>query len=109
MGKMRAKVISGTRDGYQCLRPGASQRLAFTATSAQLTALGGSTNMVRVFATQDCWLAFGANPTAVANDGSSVFVPGGVVQFFLAEPSEKIAAIRDANNGDLHVMEGAAA
>jgi hypothetical protein len=82
------------------LTPGASSKLAFTGTSAQSSAIAGT--IVRVTATQNCHLAFGANPTAVA-DGSCVYLPAGQTQFFAVTSGNKIAAIQDSAGGNLFI------
>ena len=82
------------------LTPGVSAKLAFTATSAQSAAIAGA--IVRVVATQNCHLAFGASPTAVA-DGSCVYMPAGNVQMFAVTSGNKIAAIQDSTGGSLFI------
>lgn len=99
--------IGGGRDHYQALKPGASQKISFTGTSSQSAFLDGNTKMIRVFPTKDCWIVFGVSPTAAPNDGSSCFLPGGIIQFLVAPGGYKIAVIRDSSNGDLHIVEGA--
>lgn len=82
------------------LTPGASVKVAFTATSAQTGAITGT--IVRVTATQNCHLAFGANPTAVA-DGSCVYLPASSTQMFAVTSGNKIAAIQDSAGGNLFI------
>jgi hypothetical protein len=79
---------------------GGSQKLAFTATSAATNAIAGT--IVRVVSMQNCHLAFGASPTAVA-DGTCVYLPAGVVQFFAVTSGSKIAAIQDSAGGNLFI------
>lgn len=64
-----------------------------------------STTLVRIFATQDCFIKVGVNPTAIAN--SSMFVPGGIIDFIGVQPGDKIAVIRSSSDGTLYLTEGA--
>ena len=80
------------------------QSISFNATSAQSSALAADTRVVSVAATQHCYLAFGANPTA---DSSGFYLPANTVMFLSVEPSTKIAALRaTANDGVLSISEG---
>jgi hypothetical protein len=96
--------------GFPAIFPGDSQKVAFTDTSAQSAALSGGSNtdstIVRVFATEDCHIKIGANPTAIA-DGTCMFLPAGIVEYIGISPTDKIAAIRDATSGYLYITEGA--
>ena len=91
--------------GIQAIGPGVSQRLSFTGTSAQSSAVGVNTRLVQLFATEDCWVVFGTNPTAAVNDGSSFFLPGGIFLYYGISGSAKIAAIQDSTSGYLHIIE----
>lgn len=86
--------------------PGASQTVAFTATSAQSAAVGAQTTIIRVLALgADCRVVIGANPTA---DAGSTPVMARVPEFFAIRPNEKVAVIREgADNGTLNITEGA--
>ena len=89
------------------LRPveGAQQKVAFTDISAQSAVF--KTDIVTLFATQNCWVRFGSNPTAAANDGNSVYLAAFFYHAFSCVPGEKLAVIRDSANGDLHIAGGA--
>lgn len=89
---------------FQAIFPGTSQKVATTGTSAQSAALSSRTNLVRVYADADMFLAFGANPTAVA-DGTNLFLAAGVVEYFGVTPSDKIAAIQATAAGNLYITE----
>lgn len=101
------KAIGGRGNSYQAIRPGGTQEVAFTGTSAQSSAFGAKTGLIRVFATKDCWLNFGANPTATASAGTSVFLPATTIEWFYVTPGEKVAVIQDSDGGDLHIVEAA--
>lgn len=104
--KASRKVQVGTpNDGFQAIYPGVSQKKAFNGTSAQSTAVGISTSIVRLVATEDCHLAFGTNPTAVA-DGTCMFLPADTECYIGIQPSHKIAVIQDSAGGDLFITEG---
>jgi hypothetical protein len=79
--------------------PGASSKVAFDA-SQQSAAL--TVTLVRLVSTTDCHLAFGANPTAVA-DGTCVFLPALTPEYFRFTSGQKVAAIKDAIAGNLFI------
>lgn len=81
---------------------GAAQKVAFDGTSAQSSAVGANTRVVRLCATQDCFIAIAANPTATT---SSTYLPGGAVEYVRVQPGDKIAVIQRNTAGDLHVTE----
>ena len=58
--------------------------------------------LVRVSANTDCWIAFGANPTAVVDQG--IFLPAGVVEVWRMNKGDLIAAVQDASGGTLSVV-----
>lgn len=92
---------------FQTIIPGVCQSLAFNSSSAQATnAFQKTTTLIRIFATADCFIKMGANPTALI-DGTSYFVPGGIVDFIGVNPGDKIAAIQSTANGTLYIAEGA--
>lgn len=88
----------------QCIAIGTTQNRTFTGTTAQSSAVGATTNIVRVVATQNCWIKFGASPTATTSD---IYLPSGVVEYFKITPGHKIAAIQDSTGGTLNIGEGA--
>lgn len=108
----------------QAGRPALSQTIAIGAGSIQsapfsmAVAPGGSytltgspmtspnqTMHVRLVATSDCWIAFGANPTAVASGTASVLLPAGVPEYFWVYPGERVAAIQSSAGGSLNIAE----
>jgi len=57
------------------LRPITHQGKTSDGTSAQSSAFGSQTEYVRIAATADVYILFGANPTAVATaDSSTIFI-----------------------------------
>jgi hypothetical protein len=109
---MSTGAISQKHGAYfQAIVPGTSHKVAFTNASAQIPSqMGDATTLVRVFATQDCWIKIGANPTAVAPisgtpQEDTMFVAGGIFAYFGVNPGQKLAVIRDSANGSLFVTE----
>ena len=84
----------------QVITPGDSASLSFNATSAQSSVIGSV--IVRVVATADCYLEFGADPTATTE---SMFLPALVVEYFSVRMGWKIAAIQKSAGGTLHITE----
>lgn len=100
----RSSLVQGQQhENFQAIYPGTSQALSFSGSSAQSTAVGTQTTLVRLFATQDCFIAIGANPTAAAN--TSYFLPGGIIDFVGIQPGQKIAAIQSSQSGTLYISE----
>lgn len=94
------------------IRIGVTQKVSFTGTASQSSAFTSSTNpgggVVLLFATTDCWVKFGADPTATASAGTSAFIPAGIDRYFHYKNGEKISVIRNATSGDLHIIEASA-
>jgi hypothetical protein len=82
------------------------QKVSFTGTAGSSNAFAAQVKSVVVYATEDCWVKFGANPTAVADDGSSVFVPASNYRPFIVNAGDKLSAIQDSAGGDIHITEG---
>lgn len=105
---------------FQAIVPGDSHYIDFDNTSKQslafnllVTAADGSvtqqqTTLIMVFATQDCWINVGSNPTAVAGStakGTSFFLAGGIKDFIGVDPGQLLAVTRDGVSGRLHITE----
>lgn len=82
------------------------QKVSFTGTAASSNAVKANTRVVVLYATEDCWVKFGTAPTAVANDGSSIFIPAANYRPFVVGASDKVSVIQDSAGGDLHITEG---
>jgi len=74
--------------GMQVMGPGAATQAVTYTTSTQSVALGADSNLVRVIADADVYIAFGLNPTATAN---SIRVPADTVEYFGVHPLDKVA------------------
>ena len=86
------------------LRPGATQKVSFTASSVPCsTAFGSQTQYVRIATTHSCHYAIGGSPTATT---SGAYLHAGDYEIIKVTPGEKIAAIRNTStSGDLFVTE----
>ena len=91
---------------FQVISPGASQAITTGAASVQAADFASGVTILRVFATQDCWIAFGTSPTAVVEGSSSMFLPAGIVEYFERKELEKIAVIQASTAGKLYITEG---
>lgn len=92
---------------FQCISPGLSQALTVGAASIQAAAFSREVTIIRLFATVDVWVSFGDNPTAAPEGASSMFLPGGIVEYFEIRTGEKLAVIRNTASGKLYITEGA--
>lgn len=104
---MSVKAIrmgNGSGSFSSAIFPGTSQKVAFSATNAQSTALGASTTLVELYASQNCHIKVAADPTAVA-DGTCLFLPLGVVRQIAVTAGHKIGVIRDSADGNLFITE----
>jgi len=102
-----AAVADGFQKGmFQVISPGVSQTLTVGASSVQAAAFTEGVTIVRLFSTVDAWVAFGSNPTAAVEGSSSLFLPGGVVEYFERKEGEKLAVIRNTASGKLYITEG---
>lgn len=96
----------------QAITPDRSQRVSFSASSVKSNNFDGDTNLIRLFATKDCWVRLGTDDTttAVANDGHSQFIPAGMLIFLGTKVNKttmatNLAVIRDQDDGMLHILE----
>jgi len=64
-----------------------------------------NTTHVRVVATSNCWISFGAAPTAVASGTASIYLPLATPEYFFVNAGEKIAVIQDSGAGLLNIAE----
>lgn len=94
---------NGKLNSHEAIYPGVVQNVTFNGTSAQSAAFGSSTKLVRVAATQACFLAFGANPTAAASSG--ILLPAGVSEKFIVNAGEKLAVVQSSSGGILGIVE----
>ena len=84
---------------------GQSDYVDVSATSAQTNAISAYCYDVRVVCTTNCHIKFGADPTAAATDDNGIYLPANVVEYFHVNPGEKIAVIRDSQDGMFSLAE----
>lgn len=107
MGSEYNKNKRNLIDEFQAVDPLGFQYVSFNATSTQSSPLDPNTSMVWIFSTTDCWVKFGDNPTAVPGDGTTFRLRSGIYRAFtIIKPSQKIAVIKDVDNGELDIHEG---
>ena len=80
------------------IRPCTTVRMAVGAGSVTSGAL--SATVVRLVATVDCHVAFGASPVA---DTNSLFLPASTPEYFACHSGEQVAVIRTSADGALFV------
>lgn len=80
-----------------------AQVRSFDGTSKQSNAFAATTTRIRLVASQHCYIAFGANPTA---DNTGIMLIANVPEFFGVLPGEKVAALQVSSGGNLSIAEG---
>lgn len=95
---------------WQAMIPGVNQRQAVSGSSQKIALGGTNTSLIRIFATQDCWVKIGEYSSIVAavNDGTSMFLGGGQFEYLgisdsIVQPG--VAVIQDSVAGTIHVVE----
>jgi hypothetical protein len=93
-----------------CIIPGITQAVAVASTHAECTAFNAATTFVELIANTNCWILFGASPTAAkptttAASGQSSYLPSGVFRMYGVTPGQKVSVIRDTADGFLSVNE----
>lgn len=83
---------------------GTSQKINTSGTSQQSSAVGSTCSLVRIKASEDCYIAIGADPTASA---TTCHVWSGIVEYFAIKAGDKVAVIQDTDAGILYITEGA--
>lgn len=83
-----------------------AQTVTVGASSAASAAWNASTTRVILTATTDCWVAFGATPTASAGAAGNVFVPAGIYGYpFIITAGQKLAVIQATAAGSINIIE----
>lgn len=103
---MNGTTLARDRFGHviQALRPGLVQNVAFTTGgSAASLPVASSTTTVRLIATADCWVVFGASPTASATN--AVRLAANREEPFRVAPDDRIAVLGVAAAGSLNICE----
>lgn len=90
-------------DIMQLLQPSANhQAIAVSGTSAQSAALGAATGFVELYCDTTCFIALGANPTAVVTNFP---VYAGLPRTVAVQAGSKIAAITAGGTDTLRIVE----
>ena len=91
-------------DRADASRPGLSQDVPFTGTSAASTSFGVETYQVRLSSTAACRFRVveAAGGTAVATD---VLIPPNWIEYICVTPGQKIAVIQNVGAGSLNITE----
>jgi hypothetical protein len=103
MSSNAPQMRSGER--FQAIELSNPQKVSYTGTAAASSAFKNATSIVRVIATTDCFILFGADPTATT---SSHYLPANAVEYFAVQPDSlwKVSVVRLTSSGDLYVSEG---
>ena len=102
---IEAVTLGHTPHPAQAFHPYGSHKLAVGVAASVSAAVGTGVGLVQIFSTVDAWVVFGENPTAAADNGLSFFQPAGIFNCYLITPGHKVSAIRDTEDGALHVLE----
>jgi|SRR6188768_1795773 len=84
-------------------RLGAHQKVAFTGTAGTTTAIASGVNVIRVCATSAGYIKLSTAGTAATV--SDIFMPAGIVEYFIVDPGTRVSAIQDTAGGNIHVTE----
>lgn len=84
-------------------KPRTTQKVTFSGTSAATTnAIGAHITVVRLVATEPCYVAFGGAPVATS---SSIYLPADRPEYFTVNSGDKVAALQVGSGGVLDVTE----
>lgn len=84
---------------------GVTDYVSTSATSAQSAAFSANCSEIRVVCTKNVHYNIGTNPTAAATDNNGVYLPANVVEYIHVTPGQKIAFVRDTEDGVACVSE----
>jgi hypothetical protein len=77
-----------------------AQTVVFDASAKSNVIHAEHQSLVRIVATEDCWIKVGTDPTATVG-GTSTYLPANCVDVILVRANEKIAAIKATTAGSL--------
>lgn len=89
--------------GFQAILPGDSHSIVTSGSSQVFAAFNARTSLIRLFATQDCFIQISMTPTAAS---TAVFFPGGFIEYFGISAGMQLAVIQSSVSGTLYVTEG---
>lgn len=102
-GSRGAQVGGIPENVFPIIRPANPQTLNFTGTASQSQTFQPQVTIGQLFATEDCFIKFGTNPTATSSD---IFIPAGFVLFYNIFGGEKLSVIQKDTAGTLYLLEG---
>jgi hypothetical protein len=104
---IKAAKIGIVNQAFPAIAAGTTQVVATSASNAQSAALGSTTNLVRVVATQACYLEFSGSAAGspVATASTSVLLPANAPEYFAVVPGTKLGALRVSADGSLFITE----
>lgn len=112
MSGSRPGEADASKDSFDVIHAGTSQKVVIGDTSLKSTLFGRDTSVIRLSATKACFVKFGraVEPTA-DRTGTSVFLQEGVTEYFAIDTGgETKLAVMNANAGEaggLYITEGA--
>lgn len=92
------KTAGLTRASFPAIATGTTTTLAVGAVSAATAPLGAL--VVRLVATTNCYVAFGAAPTATA---ASMYLPANMPEYFVVNSTDAVAALQVSAAGTLFI------
>ena len=94
---------SNNGGAIQAGKLGIVQKASVAATSTAVSnAFGNDTILIRVAVTTDCYIKISDAPTATTSD---TLLPAGSIDYFMVEPGQKAAFIRNSADGVATVTE----
>ena len=106
MGSNVYTVVTPKSNGGGVIQAGkisTVQKVSVAAASAATTnAFGADTTLIRVAVTTDCYIEIATTPVATT---SMTLLPAGSVDYFMVEPGQKAAFIRNTADGVATVTE----
>lgn len=98
---MPVLAIDDFGERIQALRPGAAQTIPIGSATQSSGTFGVA--VLRLVATSPCFIAFGTAPFADAAGGH--YLPQGAPEYFRTAAGDRVAVIRAADDGLLHISE----
>jgi hypothetical protein len=98
---MSRKAANDSGEGFPAIIPGVSQSFTFDGTSGQGDAIDAT--IVRIVATENCWVKFGENPTAAVGD---LYIVANVPEYFGINRGDVIAVVQDSAGGWIYITAG---
>ena len=104
-GSQASQQGSNPNNKFQVIYPGTSQKISTSGSHQESSAVGANCSVVRLYCTQDVYIAIGASPVATT---STLFLPANTVEYFGCNGADKVSAIQAASGGTLYITEGLA-